>query len=319
MLIKDSANNNNPIITMTYTKDFSVIIPVWRGAIKYLPKLFDSIPKMDGIEIIVVDNSKEPVNRDEINSSREIVFLHSSPDRHAGGSRNDGMSIAQGKWLIFADADDYFAPGAFDVFYSMLNTEAEIVYTCSRGVYEDTGEPSKRGAADRLTIHRFCNGEANESSLRFGIASPCAKMVSHALVDRHKLQYDEIRAGNDNYFSLTSGYYAKNVTALDNVTYIITSNYGSLTQRRDYEVIRARLYSLLHCNQFLKQHGLSDRQNSIMNCLYESRHFGIKKMCEFLCMVIKYRQNPFVGWKRWGKSFKRNKEIESQNKQYIVK
>lgn len=304
---------------MTYTKDFSVIIPVWRGAIKFLPKLFDSIPEKEGIEIIVVDNSKEPVGREEIKSEREIVFLHSAPERHAGGSRNDGMAVAKGKWLIFADADDYFSTEAFDVFYSMLNTDAEIIYTCSRGIYEDTGQPSERGKRDVLTVHRYCMGETDGTSLRFGISSPCAKMVSHALVDRHKLQYDEIRAGNDIYFSLTSGFYARKVSALEDVTYIITSNYGSLTQRRDYEVIKARLYSLLHCNQFLKQHGLSDRQYSIMNCLYESRHFGFSKMWEFICMVVKYRQNPFIGWRRWGKSYKKSREIEEQNKEYIVK
>ena len=36
---------------MMYSKDFSVIVPVWRGAIKFLPKLFDSIPEKEGIEI----------------------------------------------------------------------------------------------------------------------------------------------------------------------------------------------------------------------------------------------------------------------------
>jgi len=304
---------------MTYTKDFSVIIPVWQGAIKYLPKLFDSIPDKEGIEIIVVDNSKELVSREEIKSDRDIVFLHSAPERHAGGSRNDGMAVAKGKWLIFADADDFFAPNAFEVFYAWLNSDAEIIYTCSKGIYADTGEPSERGKRDALKVHRFCIGEIDEISLRFGISSPCAKMVSHALVDRHNLKYDEIRAGNDIYFSLTSGYYAKKVLALENVTYIITSNYGSLTQRRDYEVIKARLYSLLHCNQFLKKHGFSNRQYSIMNCLYEGRRYGIRKMWEFFCMVVKYRQNPFIGWKRWSKSYKNSKEIDKQNKKYIVK
>ena len=48
--------------------DFSVVVPCWRGAINYLPRLFDSIPEKEGIEIIVVDNSKDPVRREEIDS-----------------------------------------------------------------------------------------------------------------------------------------------------------------------------------------------------------------------------------------------------------
>ena len=63
---------------MNYSKDFSVIVPTWRGAIKYLPRLFDSIPDKNGIEIIVVDNSKEPVCREEIESNREITLLYNT-------------------------------------------------------------------------------------------------------------------------------------------------------------------------------------------------------------------------------------------------
>ena len=94
---------NNIEHIMTYTKDFSVIVPCWRGAVHFLPKLLDSIPQKEGIEIIVVDNSVEPLQREEIGSDREIILLHSAPERHAGGSRNDGMDMAKGKWLIFAD------------------------------------------------------------------------------------------------------------------------------------------------------------------------------------------------------------------------
>ena len=101
---------------MTYTKDFSIIVPVWRGAAHFLPTLFDSIPNKDGIEIIVVDNSKDPLLREEIKSNRDIILLHSAPERHAGGSRNDGIAIAKGKWLLFADADDYYTPDAFDIY-----------------------------------------------------------------------------------------------------------------------------------------------------------------------------------------------------------
>lgn len=304
---------------MNYSKDFSVIVPVWRGAAHFLPILFDSIPLKEGIEIIVVDNSKEPLKRKEINSNRKITLLHSAPERHAGGSRNDGMIVAKGKWLLFADADDFYTPDAFEIYYEYLNTDAEIVYTGMGGVYADTGDPSDRGDFYKKKVHDYCTGKANEMSLRIGFASPCCKMVSHALVDRECLRYDEIRAGNDNYFSLTSGYYAKKIEAVDAITYIATVNRGSLTKRRDYEVIKARLYSKLHCNLFLKEHGLSEYQHSVMFALAESRHYGIGKTLEFIKMIAKFHQNPFVGWRRWFNTFKRIKKSDREQAQYIVK
>ncbi len=302
---------------MNYTKDFSIIIPCWRGAVHFLPILFDSIPQTESIEIIVVDNSSTPLQREEIVSDREITLLHSAPERHAGGSRNDGMAVAKGKWLLFADADDYYSPDAFRVFYKYLNTDAEIVYTGMGGVYADTGEKSDRGDYYAKLVHQYCAGEINEWDLRLGFISPCCKIVSHSLVERNNLRFDEVRASNDAFFSLTSGYYAKKIAAEDIITYIATVNRGSLTQRLDYEVTKSRLIVMLRCNQFKRVHGFNASQGSVMKYLYEGRRYGFIKMMEFVGLLIRYRQNPFVGWKNWIKTFKRVKRTVKKEKQYI--
>ncbi len=303
---------------MNYSKDFSIIIPVWRGALKFLPRLLNSIPNNDRIEIIVVDNSKEHVSREELRADREICFLHSAYERHAGGSRNDGIKAAKGKWLLFADADDYYTPDAFDVYYSKLNTDAEIVYTGMGGVYEDTGEPSDRGDLYAQLVHDYCIGQTDENMLRLKFASPCCKMVSHDLVNRHNLRYDEIRAGNDKFFSISSGFYAHKIEAIDIVTYIATVNYGSLTKRRDYEVIQARLYSQLHCNKFLRENGLSKYQSSIMFALAEARHYGIRGIVNFLRMIVKFRQNPFVGCQNWVNTLRKKNRTDKRDAIYFV-
>ena len=304
---------------MNYSKDFSVIVPTWRGAIKYLPRLFDSIPESDRIEIIVVDNSVEPVNREEIDSKRTITLLHSAPERHAGGSRNEGIRVARGKWLLFADADDYYTPDAFDIYYSKFDTEAEIVYTGMGGIYDDTGEPSDRGDVYAQLVHRYCIGEIDDKTLRYKFSSPCCKMVSHDLVKRHNLCYDEIRAGNDNYFSITSGFYANSIIAIDKVTYIASVNRGSLTKRNDFEVLKSRFYAKLHCNQFFRKQKLANRQYSVMYALIESRKFGFSKMCSLILMLAKFRQNPFVGYKNWIKTARNLKKIEGKDKEYTTK
>ena len=118
---------------------------------------------------------------------------------------------------------------------------------------------------------------------------------------------------------MTSGYYAKGIEAIDKVTYVVTVNRGSLTQRRDYEVIRARLEGRLHCNQFLKSHKLGRKQGSVMFSLAEARHFGVRAFFQMLGMIIKAHQNPFIGWRNWRGTVQRNNQHDAAHSKYIVK
>ena len=94
----------------------SVIIPQ-KNSLDTLGRLLGSIPVDDRIEIIIVDNSEVPITKSLINNHRDYQLLHSDPSRFAGGARNVGLAAAKGQWLVFSDADDFFAPNAFDYFF----------------------------------------------------------------------------------------------------------------------------------------------------------------------------------------------------------
>lgn len=297
---------------------FSVIIP-HRNSLDFLPKLFSTIPNDDRLEIILVDNSPTPISKGDIAIDREYILLHSGPERGAGGARNVGIENARGKWLIFADADDYFSDTAFDLFFSKADSDAEIIYTCMGGVFLDTGEPSDRGDQFTKKVQGYLNGTLSELDLRTGFASPCCKMVSSSLVKRHSIRYDEVVAHNDNYFSLLSGFYAKKIEAIDSITYIATVNRGSLTRRRDYPVVYSRFWVTLKRNKFLKEHHMADRQGSVMVYLYQALHFGPIVVCKMLLEAFRWRQNIFVGWRRWIRTFANLRKQEKKESKYIVK
>lgn len=302
---------NNPIA-------ISVIIPQ-RNALKTIPRLFNSIPVRDNIEIIVVDNSPIPISKDDIGVDRDYQLLWSNPERYAGGARNVGIENAVGKWLLFADADDYFTADAFDFFLSKVNSDADIIYTCMGGIYDDTGELSDRGDVYTNLVTGFCDGIVDEMELRLKFSSPCCKMVRRDFVFSHSLKYDEVVAANDKYFSLTSGFLAKDIEAVPVVTYIATVSSGSLTRTKSKEIIKSRFLVRLRCNQFLRNHGFPDYQRSMLSAFYEARHFGFKTFVEFLKMAIKFRQSPFVGWKRWRRSLSNIKAFDKSNEKYIVR
>lgn len=306
---------------MNYSKDFSIIIP-HRDSVHFLPKLFSSIPESDKIEVILVDNSPEPITMEqvrEVGVTRDFTLLFSAPSRGAGGARNEGIEHASGKWLLFLDADDFYSEGAFSAFYNYINSPAEMIYFCMGGIYEDTGERSNRGNNYTNLVMDYREAKIDEMQLRLNYSSPCAKMVSHALVDRHNIRYDEVLASNDTYFSMLTGYYAAKVESDPTEVYIATVSRGSLTRRRDFTVVLSRYQVALRFNKFLKEHGLGDRQKSVMVYFYNARPYGFKALLKMFGLAIKYRQNLFIGANRWSSSLSKKHAIDKKEEKYIAK
>lgn len=277
--------------------DITVIIPQ-KNSIKTLGRLFNSIPDTNRVEIIVVDNSEKPITKEDIGIERNYNLYWAAPERFAGGARNVGVEHAHGKWLVFSDADDYFAEGAFDQFFSLVNDEADVIYFGMTGIYEDTGEFSPRGDYYTKRVRDFLSGRIDENTIRFGFGSPCSKMVKRSLVVEHHLKFDEVVVCNDAFFAINVGYYARSVKAVDYIVYVATVSHGSLTRRKDYEALHSKYLVKLRINFFLKEHGLNNYQGRIIvhfkNCLKAAP----SKIFLLLFDAIKYRQNIF--WKLRG-------------------
>jgi len=303
---------------VNYSFDFSIIIP-HRNSLHFLPKLFSTLPKSDKIEILLIDNSDVPIKKADLETDRVFELLYSSPERGAGGARNEGIDHAQGKWLIFVDADDFLPDDALETFYKYVNSDAEVIYFGMDGIYADTGERSDRGDGYTQLVKDYLSGRKSEMDLRLGFASPCSKMVRRELVDRNQIRFDEVVASNDVYFSLLTGYYAKKIDAVDKITYIATVSRGSLTKRLDLLVIQSRFEVNLRRNRFLKEHNLSQYQASVMFFLFNARHYGYKSVITFLKMLVQYKQNPFIGANRWFKTYLSYRNKSKKDSKYFTK
>lgn len=297
---------------------FTIIIP-HKDSVHFLPKLFSSIPNLDSIEIILVDNSFNKISCKELGIDRPYRLLYSAPERGAGGARNVGIEHAHGKWLIFADADDYFSEQAFDVFFSKVNSEADLIYTCMDGIYIDTGIHSDRGNSYTKLVKGYLSGIIPETDLRFKFSSPCCKMVRHDLIKSYNLRYDEVTASNDMFFSLLCGFYAKRIEAIDKITYIATVSRGSLTKRRDYDVLSARYEVNLRYNKFLRENNYPEYQRSVLYYAISMCKTGIRPTLKVIRLLFKYRQNPCIGYRNWIKTRMKKKRKDIIDKQYITK
>lgn len=297
--------------------DFSIIIPQ-RNSLDTIPRLIDSIPQGEDIEVILIDNTPEPISKSDIRSEREFTLLWSPPEKYAGGARNKGLEAATGKWLVFSDADDYFTNEAFKVFKSHLNDDHDVIYFSARGEYSDGSGPTTRSAQYDKLVDDFLDNSSKEIDIRLNFSVPWAKMIRRQFVVDNGFRFDEVTAANDAYFSLMTGYYAKTITASKDVVYVVTTSKGSLTKRKDEAAIWSRYEVGLRKNKFLREHDLSDKQSSLMVFIAESRHYGLKSVLRFLMAAFKYRQNIFIGWKRWLRTYQKTVKQERKESQYYT-
>lgn len=114
---------------------FSVIIPNYNSE-KWIIRLLDSIRNQTykDYEVIIVDdisqdNSVQMIKDYAENNKFHIALHVNSRKRYNGGTRNKGVEIASGDYILFADCDDYFySNDCFDKISMAINyTKADLV------------------------------------------------------------------------------------------------------------------------------------------------------------------------------------------------
>lgn len=236
---------------------FSIIIPHY-NSVCYLKKLINSIPADDAIQIIVVDDkSLDDIREAEgFVVSRGGLFIHNTTaQKGAGVCRNLGLIEARGKWLVFADADDYFLEDAFDKMQKYAESNADIVYFIPTSRYVDFDKEAERHIENKALICNYHQNPSlqNEVLLKYYYRAPWSKMIKNEMVRKYNIKFDEVSAANDVMFSMKSAYYAKKIEVSPEVVYCITSAEGSLSVKYSEHNLWTRVTVFRERYYFLKE------------------------------------------------------------------
>lgn len=109
----------------------SVIIPVFNGE-KYIRCAIESVQKQDyqQIEIIVVDDGSTDATLDILRGFDTRITVYRQPNKGSAAARNLGIRMAQGSYIAFLDADDYWYPGKIGTQMRALQlTGCKMAYT----------------------------------------------------------------------------------------------------------------------------------------------------------------------------------------------
>lgn len=211
---------------------YSFIIP-HKNAPHLLKRCVASIPRRDDVQIIVVDDDSDPTIVDwksfKFQDERSIEVIHAKGCKSAGAVRNEGITYAKGKWLLFADCDDFYSNGFLKILDNYVEENIEVLYfnlECVDGVTFEKQKSKMQATFDQYVA----NPELSEK-IRF-FKQPWLKMVRRDFIASHHIQFEDVILGNDVWFSYQVGYYAKKIKVINNRLYVYTINSNSISFHR---------------------------------------------------------------------------------------
>lgn len=238
-----------------------VIIPHYNGA-HLIHKLLGSIRYENSINVYVVDDHSDQEQfraLESICNNYAAVRLLKVPNgqKGPGKARNFGIKHSSSKWLLFADADDFFTENAWDEIKKVSSKDFDMV-CFSPSSETDTGLPSDRHEQYQQLVTDFINN--GDRSVFFRFYPPWSKLVSRELVVNNEIEFDDGIGGEDNIFSLKCAFYANKILAIDSSIYTVVESEQSLTSGMSLKTIENHFYAMSRYNDFLQQHKLKAYQ-----------------------------------------------------------
>ena len=223
--------------------NFSIIIP-HKNIPDLLIRCLESIPSRDDIQIIVVDDNSDLIDFERFPGLNKpyIETYFTKEGKGAGYARNIGLSKVKGKWILFADADDFFNKNAFDVLDEYINSPQDLLIFGMNSVFSDDllKQAGREGTLNHDIDLAIKGDKKAFEKVRYTFLSPGSKLYRSSLILNKKLQFDEISASNDTMFCIEAAFLCTNIIFNRFCLYCITYRNNSLVTSYTYEYLNCR-------------------------------------------------------------------------------
>ena len=209
----------------------SVIIPVYNSE-KYL---YDSLKTiinqtLKEIEIICINDGSYDNSLKILNFYKQIderIIIINQKNKGINSSRNAGLKIAKGDFILFFDSDDKLVPNALEkLFIFSKNNNLEILYFNVNLIFENNKTEKyffpynlyyKIGQYKIIKNKKdlFLNLIKNDK----WIISPCFQFIKHSFLLKYKIKFFEKIYINDYIFTFKLMNYFNNASELNQTFY----------------------------------------------------------------------------------------------------
>lgn len=269
---------------------YSFIIP-HKNTPKLLQRCLGSIPQRDDIEIIVVDNNSSHEIVDFGNfpgkNRRDVLIINDNISIGAGGARNTGLTQARGKWLLFADADDYYSEGFLNVLDRYVNQDIDVLYFNFNRIKDN------QVIALPYTLSFLADNDKVSDNLKYRLTVPWNKMVKKELLDHYHVLFEDCVVANDLLYTYQVGYYSNriNVETSKIYNYVINKNSVSTNRKHNKDYYYCCFRHYFQNNEFYKFVGHPEWQRSfLLRFVAILKKNGFSQLCNAIAVYAKYHK-----------------------------
>ncbi|EHN58192.1 glycosyltransferase family 2 protein [Oenococcus kitaharae] len=239
---------------------YSIIVP-HKNDFNNLKRLVHSIQSLEDSEIIVVDDHSSVTVKDNLNSLGDQfsnVIIENCTAQGAGAARNYGISLARGKWLIFADSDDCFDEQASQILPKFFESDSDVVYF--RPKVEVVKRNDYRLFLRRLFDQYFSNPiMANEWSIRLNFDVPWSKMIKRKYIKENGFGFSRFLKQEDTMFSEMVGINAHFVQISKYSIYKVVDRASSTSHKVGKNFFESQIDAII-ASYVYKENNVSDNR-----------------------------------------------------------
>lgn len=232
----------------------TIITPIYNGE-KYLDRYFECLKNITykNLEIILIDDGSRDKSYAKIKkyeSQYKYVKVIKKDNAGVSAARNDGINIANGKYLFFFDCDDTFEPSIIEtcvqqaenvqqdtILYNVADVDSKgivhqriMTYCKSDYFAEDIIQVVGKSLGISIDeLYEYLKGKrkSRESKERNG---PWRMMYSLEIIKQNNIRFCEnIRIGEDTIFGNEYLCYSKHVGVIPKTLYYCYDNSDSAT------------------------------------------------------------------------------------------
>lgn len=216
---------------------FSFIVPAYNVE-KYISKCIDSLLKQDIVdyEIIVVNDGSTDATDKIIREkyADKVIYVDKGYNSGLSDTRNYGLEIARGKYILFIDSDDYIEQNILGQLKDEINKfgTIDVVYV-GHIVDSKNGMQRKLNYScinKKMSSAEFLKCELSERRLPI---PACFAIYRKEFLDTSKIQFETGILHEDELWSPTVMLKSESIVALDICFYHYVQREGSITKRKD--------------------------------------------------------------------------------------